>query len=78
MKRKLEEVKKDIKKLRANTTLSKEKKVEKFVTLDIELDELLKEKINVTSQDTFVDNKKNYTNSLGISFFPVLEVKNLC
>lgn len=46
MARKLEEVKKDIKELRANTTLSEEERTEKFIALDKELDCILNEILN--------------------------------
>lgn len=41
MRRKLEEVKKDVKALKENTTLSIKEKAEKYIVLDNELDQLL-------------------------------------
>lgn len=76
MGRKLEEVKKDMKKLKENTTLSLKERADKYNVLDKELDALLNEKIenkNILNKEQLSNKKK-----LNISFYSSFGIKNLC
>lgn len=79
MPRKLEEVKKELKELKENTSLSIKEIEYKYNVLDKELDDLLNDKIKFSEEDSF-EKEKESSRRRGIRFFSFLglRVKNLC
>ena len=71
MNRKLEEVKKDIKELKKNTSLSLKEKTKKFIALDKELDQLLDFEFNNKVEPLSLQKEKSIV-------FPLIYKANLC
>ncbi|WP_299163199.1 hypothetical protein [uncultured Tenacibaculum sp.] len=71
MNRKLEEVKKDIKELKKNTSLSLKEKTKKFIALDKELDQLLDFEFNNKVEPLSSQKEKSIV-------FPLIYKANLC